>query len=72
MTITTTSRDASGKRVINVGVYRKTNLAAAAGVDLSKIRTSPFLPEQVALSTTGPKSMQAGMTPRDDEGRIPN
>ena len=38
MTITTTSRDRSGKSVTNVGVYTKTNAAVTSTFDLQKIK----------------------------------
>jgi hypothetical protein len=44
MTVTTTSRDASGKNVTNVGVYRKEN-AQAGSFDLSGIRTDLLVPK---------------------------
>jgi hypothetical protein len=38
MTITTTSRDRSGKLVTNVGIYTKTSSAVTGGFDLAKLK----------------------------------
>ena len=45
MTITTTSQDASGKTVTNVGLYRKTNSELVGDFDLSKARTDLLVPK---------------------------
>ncbi len=45
MTVTTTSRDASGKTVTNIGVYRKA-LSTDTSFDLSKFRTDLLVPKQ--------------------------
>lgn len=45
MTVTTISRDVSGKNVTNVGVYRKAEPARTGTLDLAKIRASLLVPK---------------------------
>lgn len=44
MTVTTTSRDATGKTVTNIGVYRKAH-STDSSFDLSKLRTDLLVPK---------------------------
>jgi hypothetical protein len=44
MTVTTTSRDASGKSVTNIGIYRKVR-SPTGSFDLSRIRTDLLVPK---------------------------